>query len=92
VRVVRGGSAETASGKWFKFDVELDESDLQAIVIKHGIDSDELTVGNKFSILSKQAEVLVTIQMESQGLQGEQTAVEMMGALNSYLLQLPKMK
>lgn len=90
MKILRGGSAEVTSNKWFKFDIELDESDLQAIVVKNDIDTEKLTVGQKYSVLTKQAEILVTIQMESQGLVGELSSRELMQEFNTYVGTLPK--
>jgi hypothetical protein len=90
LRVLRGGSAEAASNRWVKFDIELDESDLQALVIQHGLDSEALTVVQKFSLLVKQAEFLVTVRMESLGVQGEQTAQDLSNNLDAYIKMLKK--
>jgi hypothetical protein len=92
LRVLRGGSAETDSNKWFKFDIELDESDLQAIVTKYGINQAALTVIQKYNILSTQAEMLVTIQMEAQGLKGDQDLASYVAKFNTLVAGLPKVE
>jgi hypothetical protein len=74
VKILRGGSAEVRPNNWFKFDVELDESDLQAIVVKYGLDYDKLTVIDKYRLLKTQAELLTTIEMEQQGAVGQVSA------------------
>lgn len=90
MKVLRGGSAEVKPNRWFKFDVELDESDLQAIVVKHSLDYPELTVGMKYTILAKQAEILTTVEMESQGLQGEESSRDLVQKFVFFLNSLPK--
>jgi hypothetical protein len=89
LRVLRGGSAEVESNKWFKFDIELDESDLQAIVIKNNLDSDKLTVGQKYQLLVTQAELLVTLQMEGQGSTGTKTSREILSEFNTLIEKMP---
>jgi len=89
LRVLRGGSAEVDSNKWFKFDIELDESDLQAIVIKNGLDADKLTVGQKYQLLVSQAEILVTLQMEGQNLTGEKSSRLLMAELSTLITRMP---
>lgn len=74
MKILRGGSAEVRPNNWFKFDVELDESDLQAIVVKYGLDYDKLTVIDKYRLLKTQAELLTTIEMEQQGAVGQVSA------------------
>lgn len=88
MRILRGGSAEVKPNQWFKFDIELDESDLQAITIKHNLG--ELTVIQKYKLLVKQAELLTTIEMESQGLAGDKSARDIMTDFNSLVESLPK--
>lgn len=89
MRVLRGGSAEVAQNKWFKFDVELDESDLQAIVVKNSLDGAKLTVGQKYQLLVTQAELLVTLQMEGQGTTGQKSSRDIMMEFNSLLEKMP---
>lgn len=88
MKILRGGSAEVRPNRWFKFDIELDESDLQALVVKHNLD--DLTVIQKYKLLVKQAELLTTIEMESQGLAGEKPAKEIVAEFNSLVDSLPK--
>ena len=90
MKVLKGGSAEVRSNQWKKFDIELDESDLQAIVIKHKLDYSKLTVVQKFRILSLQAEVFVTYQMESEGMTGEKSTGALSLELRNFLETLPK--
>lgn len=90
MKILRGGTTELPNNKWYKFDIELDESDLQAIVIKNRLDYDKLTVVNKFRIMSMQAELLVTAQMESQGVSGEKSTREYTAMLSEYIEKLPK--
>lgn len=92
MRVLRGGSTEVKSNTWFKFDIELDESDLQAIVVKNNIDYSKLTVGQKYQLLVTQAEILVTLQMESQGAEGEKTSRELVGQFNVLIERMPKVE
>lgn len=77
MRILRGGSAEVRPNNWFKFDIELDESDLQAIVVKYGLDYDKLTVIDKYRIMTKQAELLTTIEMEQQGAVGQNSVADL---------------
>lgn len=91
MKILRGGSAEIRPNRWFKFDVELDESDLQAIVIKHNIDGDKLTVGQKYQTLVKQAELLTTIEMEGQGMEGDKSSRLLNGEFKNFLSNLPKL-
>ena len=82
MKILRGGSAETANGKWVKFDVELDESDLQRILIEHELvhsgnrlaEKLNLTVGQVFQILEAEAEMLVTLKMQMLGIPGASVA------------------
>jgi hypothetical protein len=91
LKILRGGSAEVTPNKWFKFDIELDESDLQAIVVKNNIDGEKLTVGQKYQVMVKQAELLTTIEMESQEMHGKKSSRELMVEFNEYLKSLPKL-
>lgn len=75
---------------WFKFDIELDESDLQAIVIKYGLDYDKLTVIDKYRLLKTQAELLTTVEMEQQGASGQVSARELSENLKNVISNLPK--
>ena len=90
MRILRGGSAEIKPNKWHKFDIELDESDLQAIVVKYSIDYDKLTVISKYKLLTWQAEILVTAEMNSQGVQGEKSLGELTQIFNNYVDGLAK--
>lgn len=90
MRILRGGSTEIRSNEWFKFDVELDESDLQALVIKHAIDYEKLTVIQKFQFLSLQAEIFVTAQMESRGASGETSLKNLQTNFENFIAKLPK--
>lgn len=92
MKILRGGSAEVQNGKWFKFDIELDESDLQAIVIKHGLDYEKLSVVQKYQILTTQAELLVTVQMESQGLTGSESSRTFAKRFNDLIDKLTKVE
>lgn len=92
MKVLKGGSAEVSSNRWHKFDIELDESDLQAIVVKNNLAYDQLTVGMKYSILVKQAEILVTIQFESEGLNSEKSSRELIQEFTFFLNGLPKVE
>lgn len=88
MKILRGGSAEVRSNQWFKFDIELDESDLQALRIKHNLG--DLTVIQKYKLLVKQAELLTTIEMEAQGLNGDKRASELLIEFNELIEYLPK--
>lgn len=90
MRILRGGSSEVRPNKWHKFDIELDESDLQAIVIKHGIAGDKLTVIQKYKLMAAQAELLVTVEFEKAGGSGEKSSVELLAELNALIGKLPK--
>ncbi len=90
MKVLRGGSAETSSNKWFKFDVELDENDLQAIAIQYSLDYGLLSVVQKYRILSKQAEILVSVEMEQAGLAGKVSSNSMVMAFKDFISTLPK--
>lgn len=90
MRVLRGGSAETRNNRWVKFDVELDESDLQAEAYKHNVALSELTVVQKYSLLVKLAELLVTVRMEALGVSGEKTSTELTQEYSGYVNSLPK--
>ncbi len=96
MKILKGGTAEIelASGKnrWKKFDIELDESDLQAIVVKNNIDYDKLTVGMKYSILVKQAEILVTVEFESEGQAGEKSSRDLIQEFALFLNSMPKVE
>jgi hypothetical protein len=76
LRIVRGGSAETASGRWVKFDVELDESDLQRILVENDMSGARLSVREVFSILEAEAETLILLKMEQLGARGDRSARE----------------
>lgn len=88
MKILRGGSAEVAPNRWFKFDIELDESDLQALTVKHNLSG--LTVIQKYKLLVKQAELLTTIEMESQGLSGDKSAVTLKDEFDTLVESLPK--
>ncbi len=90
MKILRGGSAEIRPNKWHKFDIELDEGDLQALVVKHGLA--DLTVIQKYKLLVKQAELLVTVEMEGQGVVGDKTSRDLMAELNSLVESLPKVE
>lgn len=90
MRVLRGGSAEVSPNKWIKFDIELDEMDLQALVVKNNIDRNQLTVVQKFQLLVTQAELLVTVQMESQGASGSEDIATLNSRLKNLIASLPK--
>lgn len=90
MRILRGGSTEIKSNQWFKFDIELDESDLQALIVKHNLDYSKLTVIQKFNLLSLQAELLVTVQMEQKGATGERSIAEYVAQLQDCINKLPK--
>ena len=93
MKILKGGTAEVEkNGRnyWKKFDVELDESDLQAIVVKNSLNYDQLTVGMKYSILVKQAEVLIAIEFESDGLHGDKSSRDLVQEFTFFLDSLPK--
>jgi hypothetical protein len=90
VRILRGGSAETTSNRWVKFDVELDESDLQAEVIKYNLAGRDLTVIQKYTLLVKLAELLVTVRMEELGAKGGTSVAELNQAYKEYVSGLPR--
>lgn len=90
MKILRGGSAEIKPNKWHKFDIELDESDLQAIVVKHNIDYSKLTVISKYKLLTWQAEILVTAEMNSQGVTGEKSIGDLTEIFNNYVAGLAK--
>lgn len=92
MRVLRGGSAEVKPNNWYKFDIELDESDLQAILVKNNIDSTVLTVGQKYKIMSAQAEILVTLEFENQGLNSDQSANQLTVNFLDMLSRLQKVQ
>lgn len=88
MKILRGGSAEVKPNQWFKFDIELDEQDLLALTVKHNLS--QLTVIQKYKLLVKQAELLTTIEMESQGLIGDKRASEILSDFNTLVESLPK--
>lgn len=90
MKILKGGSAEVAPNRWKKFDIELDESDLQAIVVKNNIDYAQLTVGQKYNLLVKQAEILISVQFESEGLRGEESSVAVMAKFQKILETMPR--
>lgn len=90
MRILRGGSAEIRSNQWHKFDIELDESDLQAIVVKYNLAYAQLSVVQKYKILVKQAELLVTAEMQAHGAEGEYSLASLNEDLLGYLETLPK--
>jgi hypothetical protein len=90
LRILRGGSAEVSTNKWVKFDVELDESDLQALAVKNGLALESLTVIQKFQLLVSQAELLVTVQMENLGAQGSDDVLTLKTRLKNLIATLPK--
>jgi hypothetical protein len=92
MKVLKGGSAEVSTNRWHKFDIELDESDLQAIVIKNNIDGDKLSVIQKYQILKSYGEILVTMEFEAQGLNGDVSAKLLSAQLTQMLNNLPKVE
>lgn len=90
MKILRGGSAEVRPTQWFKFDIELDESDLQALIVKHSLDGSNLTVIQKYKLLVKQAELLVTVEMEIQGLHGDKSSAELKQEFDTLINTLPK--
>lgn len=62
MKVLRGFSEEVLSCKWAKADVELDDGDLEAIALSQGFDIGNLTVAQKYGILSTEAEKLLTVE------------------------------
>lgn len=91
MKILKGGSAEVRPNRWAKFDIELDESDLQAIVVKNSIDGAKLTVGQKYQTLVKQADVLITVEMEGQGMVGDKSSTQLTADFKNYLATLPKL-
>lgn len=89
MRILRGGSAEVLGNKWVKFDVELDESDLQAEIMKYGL-TDHLTVIQKYSLLVRLAELLVTVRMEALGANGAATSAQLSQQYNDFISSLPR--
>jgi len=85
LRIVRGGSAETASGKWVKFDVELDESDIQRILIANDIAGHVLSVRDAFQLLEAEAEFLVVAKMTQLGAVGDISFEDARGRANKIL-------
>jgi len=92
LKILKGGSAEVKPNVWKKFDIELDESDLQAIVVKHNLDLSKMSVINKYQVLVKQADLLVTLQMESEGLSGEKSVETLSAEFRALIGQLPKVE
>jgi len=88
VKILRGGSAEVRPNKWHKFDIELDESDLQALAVKHNLA--DLTVIQKYKLLVKQAELFVIVEMEGQGVTGDKSSRIAMTELTDLINSLPK--
>lgn len=88
MRVLRGGSAENKSNRWVKFDVELDESDYQQLLVENGLDPSDLTVIQKFNLLVKYAELLVTVRMESLGAVGDSSSAELLQELKTFIDRL----
>jgi hypothetical protein len=88
VKVLRGGSAESSNNRWVKFDVELDESDIQANVVQYGLDYDALSVIQKYTMLVKQAELLVTVRMETLGVTGDRSSTELQQDFVAYIKKL----
>lgn len=87
MRVLRGGTAET-SNRWVKFDVELDESDYQQLLIENQLDTFDLTTLQKFNLMVKYAELLVTVRMESLGSSGEQSSSTLLQDLKAFIEKL----
>jgi hypothetical protein len=87
VKIVRGGSAENKDKRWVKFDIELDESDLQAETFQHNLA--RLTVIQKYTLLTKLAELLVTVRMETLGVGGADSSA-LNKAYKDYVANLPK--
>lgn len=88
--VLRGGSAESAGGRWVKFDVTLDESDLQAEVMKYNLAGRDLTVIQKYTLLVNLAELLVTVRMEALGVKGDKTSADLNQRYKDYVESLPR--
>jgi hypothetical protein len=90
VKILRGGSAETASGKWVKFDIELDEGDIQSEVMKYNLAGPTLTVIQKYTLLVKLAELLVTVRMEELGATGDTAVTKLNQSYKDYVASLPR--
>lgn len=88
MKILKGGSAEVRNGKWIKFDLELDESDLQALTVRYNLA--DLTVIQKYTLLVKQAELLITVQMESEGVTGDKSSKDLVAEFNALIEKLPK--
>lgn len=92
MKILKGGTAEVnvnGTNRWKKFDIELDESDLQAIVVKNSLDYDKLTVVMKYKLLVKQAEILIAVEFESDGLQGDKSVADLSGEFLQFVATLP---
>lgn len=69
MKVLVGWSAELEHNRWAKFDVELDEADLQRLKFEHFPEVDVTQVKSKFifSLLQTEAEIYAVVDMLSQG-------------------------
>jgi hypothetical protein len=88
LKVLRGGSAENSSNRWVKFDVELDESDYQQLLIENQLDAFDLTTLQKFNLLVKYAELLVTVRMEALGSTGDVHSSVLLQELKAFIEKL----
>lgn len=62
MKVLKGFSEEVTSMNWVKGDVELDSTDLKDLAVEHGFSLDDLTLAQKYGILSSEAEKLLTVE------------------------------
>jgi hypothetical protein len=62
MKVSKGFSEELQSCKWAKAEVELDEEDLLSLLLEHGQSVEDLTVSQKYGILSAETERLAVVE------------------------------
>lgn len=60
MKILKGFSEEVSSCNWIKGDVELDSTDLEDLAVQHGFSVADLTLAQKYGILSSEAEKLLT--------------------------------
>jgi hypothetical protein len=77
VKLRQGWSGEVGGGRWAKFDLSLDETDLRRLLVDAGIDVDpvELPLTLAFRLLEAEAETLVLAKLVSRyGMDGSTAA------------------